>query len=200
MRKPWTNRCKSNVVFRRHIFQILDSIWRGFGVQNGSQNRRLGPVWAPKCRGASPFEAFETPWLSKMVSWEGPRSIFEPTGVDFGWFRLDFFKIWRRFWTCFLTFSHNIFNFHFLADHCFSHFDFPDVRPWSKQCLNSEQSNFSYFLCGKLYRALKLCQTSPFIVVLRSPIGLGGIAKRKQCAGVPSRVVERLLGSPKGFV
>ena len=37
-----------------------------------------------------------------------------------------------------------------------------------------------YFLGGKVYRSLKLCQTSPFIVVLRSLIGLGGIAKRKQ--------------------
>ena len=162
------------------IIPIWVSILGGFGVRNGSQNRRLGPVWAPKYRGASPFEAFETPWLSKMVSWRAPRSIFKHPGVDLGRFRLHFFKIWHRFWACFLTFSHHIFNFHFLADHCFSNFDFPDVRPWSKQCLNSEQSNFSYFLCGKVYRALKLCQTLPFIVVLRSPIGLGGIAKRKQ--------------------
>ena len=37
-----------------------------------------------------------------------------------------------------------------------------------------------YFLGGKVYRGLQLCQTSPFIVVLRSQIGLGGIAQRKQ--------------------
>ena len=140
--------------------------WSLFGEVLESKMAAKIAVWAPKCRGASPFEAFETPWLSKMVSWEGPRSIFEPTGVDFGWFRLDFVHDLASFLICFLTFSHNIFNFHFLADHCFSHFDFPDVRPWSKQCLNSEQSSFSYFLCGKVYRGLKLCPTSPFIVKL----------------------------------
>ena len=80
----------------------------------------------------------------------------------------------------FLNIFPRISNFHFLADHCFSHFDFPDVKRLSKQSLKTEQSSFGYFLGGKVYRGLKLCQTSPFIVVLRSPIGLGGIAKRKQ--------------------
>ena len=157
--------------------------WSPFGEVLESKMAAQIALWAPKCRGASPFEAFEIPWLSKMVSWEGPRSIFEPTGVDFGWFRLDFFKIWHCFWICFLTFSQTISNFHFLADHCFSHFDCPDVRSWSKQCLHSEQSSFDYFLGVKVYRGLKLCPTSPFIVKLRSQVGLGGSAKRKQfCA------------------
>ena len=175
--------------------------WSPFGEVLDSKKAAKIAVWAPKCRGASPFEAIETPWLSKMVSWGGPKSIFEPTGVDFGWFRLDFFKIWHCFWRCFLTFSHKVSNFHFLVDHCF---DCPDVRPWSKQCLKFEQSGFSYFLGGKVYRGLKLCPTSPFIVKLRSQVGLGGSAKRKQCAGVPSgsktRVVGRSLGSPKGLL
>ena len=111
------------------------------------------------------------------MSWGGPKSILEPTGVDFVWFRLDFFKIWHCFWRCFLTFSHKVSNFHCLADHCF---DCPDVRPWSKQCLKFEQLGLSYFLGGKVYRGLKLCPTSPFIMKLRSQVGLGGSAKRKQ--------------------
>ena len=176
MPDPWTKWCKSHVVFPRRIFRILVSIWGGFGVQKKSRNHPLGT----KTLGSKPFWGVWNTTTVQNDVLESPKSIFEPTGVDLEWFELDLFKICRRFWTCFLTFSHNIFNFHFLADHCFSHFDFPDVKRLSKQSLKTEQSSFGYFLGGKVYRGLKLCQTSPFIVVLRSPIGLGGIAKRKQ--------------------
>ena len=80
--------------------------WSQFEGVWGSKKGAKITFRAPKHEEASLFEVFETPRLSKMVSWKAPKSTFEPMGVDLEWFRPDFSKIWRRFWACFLTFSH----------------------------------------------------------------------------------------------
>ena len=104
MPDPWNKCCKSHVVFPRRIFRILVSIWGGFGVQKRCQNHPPGT----KTLGSKPFWGVWNTTTVQNDVLEGPKSIFEHIGVDLGWFKLDFFKIWLRFWVCFLliTFSH----------------------------------------------------------------------------------------------
>ena len=154
--------------------------WSPFGEVLDSKIAAKSPSGHQNAGGQALLRRLKHHDCPKWCLGEAQNRFFEPMGVDFGWFRLYFFKIWHCFWSCFLTFSHKVSYLHFLADHCFAHFDCPDVRPWSKQCLKFEQSGFSYFLGGNVYRGLKLCPTSPFIVKLRSQVGLGGSAKRKQ--------------------
>ena len=73
------------------------TFWSQFEEALGSKKGAKIILRAPKNEETSLFEAFETPRLSKMMFWRAPKSIFGPVGVDLGGFKLDLFKIWRRF-------------------------------------------------------------------------------------------------------
>ena len=133
-----------------------------------------------KTLGSKPFWGVWNTTTVQHDVLEGPQIDFWARGRRFGMALTRCVQDLASFLSMFLNIFLCISNGNCLADHCFSNFDFPDVKPLSKQSWKTEQSSFGYLLGGKVYRGLKLCQTSPFIVVLRSQIGLGRIAKRKQ--------------------
>ena len=93
MPDPSKNQCKKRRAFRYHIFRILVSIWRGFGLQNASQNHTLGT----KMLGRSSFWAVLAAVFPQNGVSEGPE-------VDFGALRSRFGSLWGQWFWYFASF------------------------------------------------------------------------------------------------
>ena len=150
MPDPWKNQCKKRRAFRYHIFRILVSIWKGFGLQNASQNHTLGT----KMLGRSSFWAV----LAAVFPQNG---VLEDSEVDFGALGNRFGRLWGQLFWYFASFLSM-----FVSIFCIIWTNFPHefLAAWTSSVHLLRDHCFPIFFCPEL----------------QPPVGLGGIAKRKQ--------------------